>query len=182
MEIIFVRHGETFWNVQKRLQGQTNKSYLTENGIKQAEEIAKKLQNIDFDVIISSPLDRTIKTAKIIRDKKNIKILKDKALQERGYGNLEGEFQENKKYNLEKLWDYEENYAEENVEPIQSFFTRIYRFLDILLQENKYKKVLIVSHSGVAIAINTYFNGIPTKKSLLDLGIKNCEVVKFNAN
>lgn len=180
MEIVFVRHGETVWNTENRLQGQTNESKLTANGIKQAENLAEQLEENNFDVIISSPLDRTVKTASIICKKRKKEIIAEDALLERGYGNLEGEYQKNGKYDIEQLWDYKENYAGYDIEPIQQFFQRIYKFLDNFIKENNYKRVLMVSHSGVGIAFRTYFEGFPEDGNLLKFGIKNCEVVRYN--
>ena len=66
--------------------------------------------------------------------------------------------------------------------PWHIFFERVYKFLDNIIKEKKHQKVLVVSHSGVSIAMNTYFNGMPQNNNLLSLGIKNCEVIIFNDN
>lgn len=180
MEIIFVRHGETTWNVEGRLQGQTNESKLTSKGIEQAEEIANKLENFNYDVIISSPYERTIETAKIINKNNEKEIILEDLIKERGYGVLEGEYAKSGKYNIAQMWNFKEIYKDYEVEPIDTFFERIYKFLDKIIKEKKYKKVLIVSHSGVSIAMRTYFDGIPQNNDLLSLGIKNCEVITFD--
>ena len=66
--IYIVRHGQTDWNVEGRNQGRTDIE-LNETGIKQAEEIAKKLEGKKFDMVFSSPLKRAYKTAQIISNK-----------------------------------------------------------------------------------------------------------------
>ena len=63
--IYIVRHGETDWNILKKLTGQTDIP-LNLNGIKQAKEVREKLKNIKFDYVFSSPLKRAYETAKII--------------------------------------------------------------------------------------------------------------------
>ena len=168
------------WNIEKRFQGQTNECMLTKEGINQAELVANKLKDYDYDIIISSPLGRTMQTAEIINKYHGKIIQKDDRLMERGYGNLEGEFAQNANYTIQELWDYNKNIGEEKVEQVQTFFKRIYQVLDDLKSENRYKKVLLVSHSGVGIAMRTYFNGIPQNKDLLSLGIKNCETIRFD--
>ena len=57
VEIIFVRHGETDYNVEGKLQGQMDLP-LNENGLKEAEELSEALSQIEFDIIISSSLRR----------------------------------------------------------------------------------------------------------------------------
>ena len=47
-------------------------------------------------------------------------------------------------------------------------------------KENRYRKVLLVSHSGVGIALRTYFEGFPQDDNLLKYGIKNCEIIRYN--
>lgn len=180
MKIIFVRHGQTTWNIEGRLQGQINDSKLTEVGIEQARQLSNKIENLDYDIIISSPFDRTLDTAKIINEKKQKDIITNDLLKERSYGKLEGEYANNGTYNIHKMWNYSEVYNENNVEPINIFFERVYKFLDNLIEENKYEQVLIVSHSGVGIAMKTYFEGMPKNNRLLDLGINNCEILTFD--
>ena len=50
------------------------------------------------------------------------------------------------------------------------------------LKNRKEENILIVTHNGVCRAINIYFNGIPEDKNIINLGIKNCEVVKYNCD
>ena len=65
MKIYLVRHGETDWNLQERMQGQADNE-LNDTGKKQARIVADKLQGITFDAAFSSTLRRAITTAEII--------------------------------------------------------------------------------------------------------------------
>ena len=179
MEIFFVRHGETLWNTEGRLQGQVNELELTKNGIQQAKKIAKDLKKIEFDVIFSSPFGRAIKTTDIINNTKKNRIVVANELKERGYGKLEGKYAKNGEYNIKQLWDIDNIYDLHEVEPLDVFIKRVHKFLDNIINENKYKKVLLVAHSGVSIATRIYFQGVPEDKDLLKLGIANCEVIRF---
>src|ERR1035437_5892718 len=87
--LYLVRHGETEWNVQKINQGQSE-SFLTEKGIGQAKETAEILKDISFDAIFSSDLDRTYRTAEIIKLDRELIIQTSKLLRERSYGSFEG--------------------------------------------------------------------------------------------
>ena len=62
MKIYFVRHGETDWNKDRKIQGQVNIS-LNEFGRHLARETAKGLKEIPFAVCFTSPLDRARETA-----------------------------------------------------------------------------------------------------------------------
>jgi len=66
MEIYFVRHGQTIWNVEKRFQGLSD-SPLTELGITQAKLLGKKLKDIKFDKFYSTSLKRANDTANYIK-------------------------------------------------------------------------------------------------------------------
>lgn len=181
MKITFVRHGETSWNLENRLQGQVNEAKLNQNGIEQANNICKKIGDRDFDLILVSPLDRAKQTAQIININ-NKKVIIDERLIERGYGDLEGEKGNSGKYKIEELWDYDKNYNEKNVEPVRQLFKRVYMFLDDLISKNNYKEVLIVSHSGVGIALRTFFEGFPIDKDLLKFATKNGEILEYDTS
>ena len=63
--VYIVRHGETEWNAQGRIQGHTDVS-MSERGRQQARALARRLAGISFDVVFSSDLSRTRETAEII--------------------------------------------------------------------------------------------------------------------
>ena len=105
MKLYLVRHAVTNWNEQGLMQGASNIS-LNENGIMEANSAKELLKDINFDICISSPLNRTVETANIIVHNK-CKIICDDLLLERGLGDFEG-----KNYRLYKnhnFWDYKEN-------------------------------------------------------------------------
>ena len=58
MNLYVVRHGETIWNVEHKVQGITDIP-LTEKGKKEAEELQELISTLNLDVVISSPLERT---------------------------------------------------------------------------------------------------------------------------
>jgi len=64
-EIILVRHGETAWNKQEIFRGLVDIE-LNATGRQQAELLAKYLKNVKFEAVLSSPLKRALKTARII--------------------------------------------------------------------------------------------------------------------
>lgn len=89
LHLYFTRHGETKWNVEKRLQGRLN-SDLTENGIQDAKFLGQRLANIDFEAVIASPSKRTVDTAMLIMGERTLLYKTDERLMEINLGNWEG--------------------------------------------------------------------------------------------
>ncbi len=83
-----MRHGETLWNVQGRLQGQSD-SPLTNQGELQAHQVAARVKSFGITHIISSDLGRALKTADIIADVCACKVQQDPRLRELDMGVLE---------------------------------------------------------------------------------------------
>ncbi len=89
MEIILVRHGETFANTKNVIQGQMH-GKLTERGRRQARTLAKKLKNVEIEAIFSSDLRRSSETAQILADQHRIPVYRFKWLRGRDSGLFEG--------------------------------------------------------------------------------------------
>ena len=89
MKIIFVRHGQTNLNNPKRMQGISDLE-LNDNGIEQANNIRKVIENKNIDIIIVSPLKRAIQTAEIINVNMQKEVIIDERIMETNFGNLEG--------------------------------------------------------------------------------------------
>lgn len=172
MKVYIVRHGQVPHNALK--QYNTTDEDLTELGIKQAEELRDKIKDINFDIIISSPLNRAKHTADIVNIN-NIKLIFDDRIKERSCGDLSGQPLE--VTNREEYWNYYTTIQYGTSENIQLFFERIYAFLDEL-KTRDYKSVLIVAHSGVSKAFSGYFEGIQDGK-FLNRGLKNCEIKEY---
>lgn len=182
MRILLTRHGQTDWNVEKRVQGRTDIE-LNETGIKQAYQTRETLLNEKIDVIISSPLKRARKTAQIIGEGRNIPIIIDKDIQERAFGIVEGKTAKDDDFIeiFDEMWDYKINKKYEDAESIGELFERIEKFLVRIKEEYKDKTVLLVTHGGVTVAIRAHFEGIPKgMERIRGLGIDNCEVKEYS--
>ena len=105
LKLYITRHGRTEWNTIGRLQGWLD-SPLTEEGIKRAERLSKRLENIDFDSIYSSSQKRALDTAHIL-NKKNIEIQILDELKELSLGKWEGmKLKDNLYANKNRLLQY----------------------------------------------------------------------------
>jgi probable phosphoglycerate mutase len=88
-EILLIRHGETLWNRQGRMQGQHD-SPLTPLGLVQARQLARRLKAMNFTALYSSDLGRAHQTARCIADATGHEIVADSGLRERSFGIFEG--------------------------------------------------------------------------------------------
>ena len=84
-----IRHAETVWNREKKIQGQTD-SPLTRQGISQAEKWGRVLNQISWDRIMTSDIGRAIETAERINQKLQVTIYSDPGLREQDWGQWTG--------------------------------------------------------------------------------------------
>ena len=85
MKLYIIRHGETVWNTEGRLQGIADIE-LNENGIRLARVTARGMADIPFDLAITSPLKRARQTAELVLGERKVPILEDSRLEEITFG------------------------------------------------------------------------------------------------
>ena len=165
MEIYFVRHGQTIWNVEKRFQGLSD-SPLTELGITQAKLLGEKLKNIKFDKFYSTSLKRANDTANYIKGnrKQEVEIFDD--FVEISMGDMEGIQQEEfKKLYPEQVKNFFFNQLEYNPSSFggESFLEvreRVAKGLEKFIKLNQdYERVLVVSHGATLKTLLHYISG-----------------------
>lgn len=176
MNLYVIRHGQTEWNVFKKMQGSTDIP-LNEKGIEQAYITKKELKNIHIDKVFCSPLKRARKTAEIVSDEKDLKIIIADELAERCYGEFEGTTKSSFDYN--EFWSYNKNKKYAKAENVQIFFDRVYKFMDKLKEKYSDKNILIVTHAGVIKAIECYANGMLADEEIGPFLPENCTVSKY---
>lgn len=174
MKIYIMRHGQTEWNVKKIIQGQKDIP-LNKKGIEQAKNVINEFNDYGFDLIISSPLKRTKQTAEILNIK-NIPIIYDERLIERGLGELEGT-----SFSLEgnDIYNVKLNLKIKNIEPVIDLFNRINELMEDIKRNYFNKKVLLITHSGTARAIESYFLGLSNNGDMAPETLKNCEIREY---
>lgn len=159
--IYLTRHGETEWNIEKRLQGRGD-SPLTENGIQRAKELRDRIKNIDIDVIYSSPIKRALNTANILRGNKNIDIVTDDSLMEMCFGDYEGKKidiiqKENPNWDIKLIMQGNVEICAPNGENLKEVRERISKLMNKIIAENIGKSILIVTHGITLKALMYYF-------------------------
>lgn len=169
--IYFVRHGETDYNKQGRMQGFLDIP-LNQTGINQAYQAKENLKDIQIDEIYASPLSRASKTADIINENYNLNIKYDDRLKELNVGELQG--QNPADFSKEYIDYYFEHPKEFGAETLEEHCSRVESFFKEI--ENSNKNILIVSHGGVYRALVRYINHIESYNILDIMNIKNSEI------
>src|SRR3989338_5958303 len=135
--LYLVRHGETEWNITHTIMGHTD-SPLTQTGINQAKDPAKKLKDINFAAVFSSDLLRARRTAEIIAAEKKLAVETTEALRERTFGRYEGQVYEDYQKKFARLIKKYQKMSDEDrftfrtnpeVESDQELMDRVIRFL-----------------------------------------------------
>ena len=159
--IYLTRHGQTLWNIEKRLQGRGN-SPLTEQGIERAKELRDRIKDIHIDVIYSSPIERALTTANIIKGDKSIEVITDDGLMEMCFGDYEGKItdevmKENPNWDISLIMKGNTELTAPNGENLAEVRDRVARSMNKIIEKNRGKTILIVAHGITLKAIMYYF-------------------------
>ena len=155
MLLYIVRHGQTDYNIIRRIQGQSN-SQLTDLGKQQASLLAKRLERTAFDAFYTSDLDRAMDTARTIHPIGDFVL--DKRLRERSFGQWQGlNYMEIKKEFPELIARYESydpTFAPPGGESWNQMRERAKSFIDDMAARHaNAAAVLAVSHGGLIKAM-----------------------------
>jgi broad specificity phosphatase PhoE len=169
--IYFVRHGLSQLNVAGKIAGFTD-TPLVKEGKEQAKQAGISVKKLKIDHIISSPLSRTLETAKIIAKEINYPINKievNPLFIERHFGSLEG-----KPYKPDTNYD-----GIADAEPSHVLLSRSKLAVDYL-ENLPYKNILVVSHGSFGRALRHHL--VPSQPFHAWAKINNAEIVKWVIN
>ena len=147
--LLLIRHAQTEWNIQRRFQGHGD-SPITEEGQEQLQRLKSRLAGLEFDVVYSSDLRRTMETSKMLSGKQRVK---EPRLRERGVGILEG-------LNLEQIMaehneafrafrSGDKDHQIEGGESLQIALNRAWTFLEEMPEKHPGAELAAVSHAGL---------------------------------
>ena len=166
MKLYFVRHGETEWNVKKKIQGKTDIP-LNENGIRQAKELACQLVEEDISVkhVYHSPQLRAAETARIAAEALHATCIPLDGLVEMNLGSWEGsnwrviERENSPEY---QEWRKDRRYVR-TPGGGECYNDVVKRTLDAMeyIMKRENGDVLIVTHSAIIMALRCYIAGLP---------------------
>ena len=147
--LLLIRHAQTEWNIQRRFQGHGD-SPITEEGQEQLQRLKSRLAGLEFDVVYSSDLRRTMETSKMLSGKQRVE---ETRLRERGVGILEG-------LNLEQIMAEhaeafrafragDKDHQIEGGESLQNALNRAWTFLEEVPEKHPGAELAAVSHAGL---------------------------------
>ncbi|MBP7279779.1 MAG: histidine phosphatase family protein [Sedimentibacter sp.] len=178
-KIYLTRHGETVWNRQHRFQGHKN-SELTDKGVLAAELLADRIEQIELDYIVSSPLMRAYNTAEIVRGNKDVEIIKHDGLKEINLGEFEGmSYVDIKKEHNELLAEIEKdpfNNHYPNGENLREFYNRVVVAFKEVIDKYRNKTTLIVAHGGTIKCIEAYIRKFKLSSDWMGNVVQNCSL------
>ena len=176
MKLYIIRHGETEWNKEKKLQGQSDVP-LNEYGRELAKITAEALKDVVFDEIYASPLIRALETARIIKAERNINVKTDDRLKEISFGVFEGVPSNELGEQFSNFFFAPECYVPaEDGESYEELCIRAGKFLEEVIYplKNTDKTVLIVAHGATNKALMLHLNKITIKDFWKGEFQKNC--------
>jgi broad specificity phosphatase PhoE len=143
MRIFLIRHGETDWNLEGRLQGREDIA-LNENGIRQAKVCGQAFTGRRIKAVITSPLIRAKRTAEIIAENVGLsQVIVEEGLIERDFGVLAGTTYDSKKY-------FDTFGIEEGIENWEELHERLIRCIKQQAERYYDEDIVLISH-GAAI-------------------------------
>lgn len=180
-KLVLVRHGQSFWNLQNRFTGWVDVP-LTEKGKEEAFKAGELLKDIRFQVAYTSALSRAQETLKIILEVIGLQIpvIKDKALNERHYGALQGlnKDRARQKYgqDIVHLWRRSYDIAPPEGESLKDTANRTIPFLERAILGDIYdgNNVLVVAHGNSLRSIIMYLERLSPEEIVkveLDTGV-----------
>jgi len=176
--LVLVRHGESQWNLENRFTGWVDVP-LTETGRLEAKRAGEKLRHLRFDVAYTSVLQRANQTLDIILEvigQVGLPIVKDKALNERHYGDLQGlnKAETAEKYGAEQvhIWRRSYDVPPPGGESLKDTAARTLPFFDEMIASDLRagKNVLVAAHGNSLRSIVMHLDHL-SKEEVLALNL-----------
>ncbi|HXA47189.1 MAG TPA: histidine phosphatase family protein [Burkholderiaceae bacterium] len=186
LEILLIRHGETDWNAERRLQGHLDIE-LNNEGARQATLLAAALQGEHIDAIYASDLRRARQTAQAFATNRNMTVQIEQDLRERCYGAFEGlryveiaeRFPQAYESMLARELDVRYPPGVNVAETLREFSARAVGALMHLLKKHpEHKKIAVVTHGGVLDCLNRAARGLDLSLAR-DFDIPNAAINRF---
>ena len=177
-QFIVVRHGETAWNAEGRIQGHLD-SPLNEEGLAQAVLLADRLARQRFSRLYSSDLGRALQTAQPISDKSGRVVHADARLRERNLGIFQG----HTSAQCERRWpkhyagfrSRDPEHAIPAGESGRELYERVIDVFTTLARKHPGERLVVVTHGGVLDALYRFVRALPLEQAR-DFPIYNASV------
>ncbi len=192
---MLVRHGETDWNKQHRIQGHAD-APLNATGIEQARRLASRLAGVRIDAVYSSDVSRTRKTAEVAVEGRGIEVRELFDLRERNYGRWEGVTHEEWKATDPEGFAHwkrsPDTYTPPGGESLEEVLVRASRAArHINQQHSNDDSIVVVGHGASLLVLAVHLLGLPlsyrnnfilgnTSLSVLDVGTEHTVIHLWN--
>ena len=154
--LVAVRHGETSWNVEQRVQGQLDIG-LNARGRVQAAQLAQALEDAAIDALYSSDLGRASDTARALADRLGLPLRLDAGLRERAFGFFEGltyaEIEQRFPDEARRWRQRDPDFAPEGGESLAGFQRRAVAAVAAIAERHRGGHVAVITHGGVLDAL-----------------------------
>ena len=175
---IVVRHGETAWNAQARIQGHLD-SPLNEEGLAQALLAGERLGHEPFDRFYCSDLGRVLQTVQPIAERSGKQPVITPRLRERNLGVFQGltgsECQRDWPQDYARFHTRDPDHAMPGGESIRQVYQRVSAFFDETAKTHRGQRVLVVTHGGVLDALYRHATGMALDR-VRDFSIYNASL------
>ncbi len=183
--IVLIRHGETAWNAERRLQGHID-IVLNDEGMRQADALAQSLSGEHIDVVYASDLQRASQTAAAVAALHGLPVHSEPGLRERCYGIFEGllyadiasaypgEFAAWQTRDVDAVMPAGERQAES----FRQFYARTMAAISKVACQHAGQRIAIVAHGGVLECAYRAALGLPLA-SPRDFAVLNASINRF---
>jgi len=162
--ILAIRHGETAWNTDSRIQGHTDIP-LNDTGLWQAERVAHALRGESLQAVYSSDLQRARTTAEAIAQAQQLTLSLEPGLRERHFGHLEGlthqEITARWPEQARRWRERDPAFGPDGGETLQAFYDRVVGTLAGLARRHPGGCIAVVAHGGVLDCFYRAANRLP---------------------
>ncbi|MBX9962255.1 MAG: histidine phosphatase family protein [Burkholderiales bacterium] len=181
--LLVVRHGETKWNVEGRMQGHLD-SDLDTSGVEQADAVGRRLAGERIDGVISSDLGRTVATARGITAHTRHEIRTDARLRERHLGIFQGltgtEAALRHAHDWRRFKERDPEHDLHGGETLRQFSARCVECVNDLAARQPRATLLVVTHGGVLDVLFRHTTGLPLEAprtfTLLNASLNTFEI------
>ena len=171
-EVCLVRHGETLWNREARLQGSQDIP-LSDTGIVQARLAADLLSKEAWDLLYSSDLTRAKHTAEHLNERIRVPHYLEPGLRERNYGPLEGMTRPEIDQKYPGILARSQEHQIPGLETYEELRQRVKETIETIARRHPGKRILVVTHGGT---INAFLHAITGQRPE---GIENTSVTRL---
>jgi probable phosphoglycerate mutase len=180
MKLIATRHAETNYNIKDLVNyDPTVNVFLTENGIKQAENLAEQLKDFNFDAIYVSRLKRTKQTANIINQYHNQTLITNELLDDTRNG-FEGRPYSEAKGRRDSQPDPTSARYMDKYESVNDMTNRVQQFINYLKQRHRDNETILIVTSSHLIKQLRMLHGEITMQELLNTPAKHATYYEFD--